>query len=71
MTAHIDGALESIGGNRRHTGKAVDFYASATLYATWPELTELEPGDDRHEPDTIEITLCFDGTWKAKFSNRL
>ena len=66
----LDAVLRSVGDLAAKSGDAVDIYCFAEVEAEWCDLDDLEPGDDRNAPESVSVTLMFDGTWQVKPSRR-
>ena len=66
----IDDFLRTVAAKRETSGQAVDFYCSAEVLAAWLDLEDLDPEDDKYEPDSVDVTLWFDPKWTAKLRRR-
>jgi len=66
----FDQLLAEAGKASSKSGQTVYIYCSADLYAVWPDLEDLESGDDKDEPESVELTLMLSRDLAVKASTR-
>ena len=66
----FDQLLVEAGKASSKSGQTVDIYCTADLYAVWPDLEDLEPEDDKDEPELVELTLMLSRDLAVKASTR-
>ena len=66
----FDQLLLQAGKAARNSTQTVDIYCTADLYAVWPDLDDLEPGDDKDEPESVELTLMLRRDLTVRASTR-